>query len=98
VITTVGTKKTKVVLSHIKHQLADQRPPIEILQLTNIAGQSHAMNPFMTAGEMAILFYLLFVLTLTRLTPSKVLLPAFSGGVLLSATMLVFLGRRWNCS
>lgn len=31
--------------------------------------------------------------TLTKLTPSNVVLPAFSGGVLSSATMPVFLGR-----
>ena len=46
----------------------------------------------------AILLYLLFALKLTRLIPSKVLLPAFSGGVLLRAMMPVFLGRIWRCS
>lgn len=35
---------------------------------------------------------------LTKLTPSKLLLPAFPGGVLLSATMPVFLGRTWKRS
>jgi len=36
--------------------------------------------------------------TLTKLTPSKLLLPVYPGGVLLSATMPVFLGRTWKCN
>jgi|SRR5580693_7874823 hypothetical protein len=39
--------------------------------------------------------YLLSLPKLTRLTPSKVVFPALSGGVLLRAIIPVFLGATW---